>query len=118
MNIELTSGKDVNVPDMLRERVENKLEKIEARLGQKIFFRVRFGKEAVERYTCQVHFNSTRSEFNASATEDDLIKSADQAISKIERQLNRFQSKLTSKNRMSIRDTTDLEVDLGDEVEL
>ena len=118
MNIELTSGKDVSVPDMLRERVESKLEKIEARLGQKIFFRVRFGKESAERYTCQVHFNSSRSEFNASATEDDLIKSADQAIGKIERQLSRFQSKLASKGRMSIRDTTDLEVDLGDEVEL
>ena len=118
MNIELTSGKDVSIPDMLRERVEHKLSKIESRLGQKLFFRVRFGKESADQYTCQVHFNSSRSEFNASATEDDLIKSADQAISKIERQLNRFQSKLTSKNRMSIRDTTDLEVDLGDEVEL
>lgn len=120
MNIELTSGKDVDVPEMLRDRIEQKLGKIENRLGQKLFFRVRFDKDkaSVERYTCQVHFNSNRSEFNASATEDDLIKSADQAISKIERQLNRFQSKLSSKGRMSIRDTTDLEVDLGEEVEL
>jgi ribosomal subunit interface protein len=118
MNIEMTSGKDVDINEMLRDRVELKLTKVESRLGQKLFFRVRFDKEAADQYTCQVHFNSSRSEFNASATEDDLIKSADQAISKIERQLKKFQSKQSTKGRMSIRDTTDIEVDLGDDVEL
>lgn len=118
MNIELTSGKDVTVPDMLKERVESKLSKLEARLGQKLFFRVRFDKEAVDQYTCQVHFNSSRSEFNASASEDDLVKSADQAIGKIERQLKKFHSKQSAKGRMSIRDTMDVEADLGDDVEL
>ena len=118
MNIELTGGKEIEITDLMRERIELKLSKIESRLGQKLFFRVRFDKEGVDSYTCQIHFNGKGTEFNASATEGDLIKSSDQAVNKIERQLKKFQSKQSTKGRMSIRDTTDIELDLGDEVEL
>lgn len=118
MNIELTSGKDVNVPEMLRDRVELKLKKIEDRLGQKLFFRVRFEKQSVDHYSCQINFSGTRNRFRASANEDDLVKSADQAIAKIERQLSRVQSKKSSKNRTSIRDTMDLDLELGDDIEI
>jgi len=118
MNIELTSGKDVDVPEMLRERIEQKLKKIEDRLGQKLFFRVRFEKQSVDHYSCQINFSGTRNRFRASANEGDLIKSADQAISKIERQLSRVQSKKSSKDRASIRDTMDLDLDLGEDLEI
>ena len=113
MNIVLTSGKDVVVPEMLRERLEQKLAKVESRLGQKVVFRVRLDKESNERYTCQIHFNSARNEFTASSTEDDLIKSADQALSKIERQLRKAQDKQSPRDRQSIRDTVDLELDMA-----
>jgi ribosomal subunit interface protein len=118
MNIELTSGKEVNVSEMLRERVESKLEKIEDRLGAQLFFRVRFEKVSADQYSCQINFSSSKSRFSASATEDDLIKSADQAIAKIDRQLKRVQSKKASRDRTSIRDTIDLNIDLGDELDV
>ena len=110
MNIDLTGGKDVQLTEMLKERVEQKLSKVESRLGQKLFFRVRFNKEPVEQFSCQIHFNSARTEFNAAATEDDLIKAADQAVSKIERQLRKYQSKQDPRGSTSIRETIDREV--------
>jgi ribosomal subunit interface protein len=113
MNIELTGGKEIEITDLISERIELKLSKIESRFGQKLFFRVRFDKEGGESYTCQVHFNGKGTEFNASATEDDLIKSADQAISKIERQLKKFQSKKTPRGGLSIRDTVDFEPEMS-----
>jgi ribosomal subunit interface protein len=113
MNIELTSGKEIEITDLISERIELKLSKIESRFGQKLFFRVRFDKEGGESYTCQVHFNGKGTEFNASATEDDLIKSADQAISKIERQLKKFQSKKMPWGGLSIRDTVDFEPEMS-----
>jgi ribosomal subunit interface protein len=109
MNIELTSGKDIVVPEVLRERLEQKLSKVESRLGQKVFFRVRLSKESVDSFSCQIHFNGARTEFNASAQEDDLIKSSDQAVSKIERQLKKYLTKNAPRGGESIRDTVDLE---------
>ena len=114
MNIELTGGKEIQITDLVRERVELKLSKVESRLGQKLFFRVRFDKEGVDSYTCQIHFNGKGTEFNASATEDDLVKSADQAVNKIERQLKKFQTKKAPRGGLSIRDTVDFEPEMSD----
>jgi ribosomal subunit interface protein len=117
MNIELTSGKDVLVTDMLRERVEQKLAKVESRLGQKLFFRVRFEKEGVDMVSCHIHFNSSRSEFDAKASEDEIVKAADGAVAKIERQLKKLQDKQSARGGLTIRETVDLEEPAGDAAE-
>jgi ribosomal subunit interface protein len=109
MNIELTSGKDLSIPEMLTERIEQKLAKVEARLGQKITFRVRFEKEGVNQLSCHIHFSSSRHDFDAKATEDEVVKAADQAISKIERQVRKLQDKQSSRGGATIRETVDVE---------
>ena len=109
MNIELTSGKDVMIPEMLSDRIEMKLGKVESRLGQKLTFRVRFEKEGVNRLSCHVHFSSPRQDFDAKATEDEIVKAADQAISKIERQVRKLQDKQSSRGSATIRETVDVE---------
>jgi ribosomal subunit interface protein len=109
MNIELTGGKDVFVTDMLRERVELKLSKVESRLGQDIFFRVRFEKEGNDLVSCHIHFNIARNEFDAKASEDEIVKAADGAIAKIERQLKKLQDKQSARGGLTIRETVDLE---------
>lgn len=90
MNIEL-AAKGIHTTDMLKSRIEQKLGKIEARLGHKLFIRVKL-TQANERYTCSIHFTA-HNDFNATATSSDLVKAADEAIHKIERQVNKAQQK-------------------------
>lgn len=92
MNIELV-GKDLHPSEMLKKRLETKLGKIETRLGEKLFVRVRLGREANNQYSASVHFAAARREFNATAENEDLIKAADGAIAKIERQVKKVQHK-------------------------
>ncbi len=86
MNIELV-GKDLPLTEMLRERLELKLGKIESRLGTKLFVRVKLQGERNSRFSCAIHFNGEGHEFQAASSSDDLIKAVDDAIAKIERQV-------------------------------
>ena len=88
MNIEFV-GKDLNLTDALKQRIERRLGKIEARLSQKLFVRIKVAQESTSEYSCSVHFNA-RHDFNAQATADDLFKAADAALSKVERQVGRL----------------------------
>lgn len=91
MNLELV-GKDLHPSEALRERIEQKLTKIEARIGHKIFVRCALKKEATT-YTSTVHFTASRREFTATAVGEDLFKSADEAIAKVDRQVRKTLSK-------------------------
>ncbi len=88
MNIELV-GKELHPSDMLKERLETKLTKLEERLGQNLFVRVRLGQESPTQYACAIHFSGGGHEFNAVGTADDLIKAADDSLHKIERQVRK-----------------------------
>ncbi|MCB9536316.1 MAG: ribosome-associated translation inhibitor RaiA [Myxococcales bacterium] len=88
MNIELV-GKDLPVSEMLKDRIEQKLGKIESRLGQKLFVRVKMQPAPKDRFNCAIHFTGGGHDFNANATGDDLVKAADEAVSKIERQVKK-----------------------------
>jgi ribosomal subunit interface protein len=118
MNIELTSGKDVVLPEMVKDRIEQKLAKVESRLSQRLFVRVRFNKVSAENYSCQIHFNGGRTEFNASANADDLVKAMDKSVAKIERQLNKVQHKQSNRDRQTIRDTIDRDLELDHDLDL
>lgn len=90
MNIELV-GKDLHPSDMLKKRLETKLGKIESRLGEKLFVHVKLGREAQNQYSVNVHFQGARRQFNAHAVGTDLIKAADLAMAKIDRQVKKSQ---------------------------
>ena len=103
MNIELT-GKTDKTPDLLRERLELKLGKIEQRLGEKLFVRVKLDSDSNHSFTCGIHFQGAGHEFNANSKSEDIIKAADEAVSKIERQVSKFQHRPEANRNMSIRD--------------
>ncbi len=91
MNLDLV-GKDVEPSDTLRTRIEQKLSKFEARLGQKLKARVALSQRAGD-YVCTVHFMGAKHEFNAMAEGNDLFRCADEALAKVERQLRKAQHK-------------------------
>jgi ribosomal subunit interface protein len=109
MNVELTHGKDVDVSPMLRERIEQKLAKVESRLGQKLSFRVRIEKEHND-YVSHIHFHETR-DFDANASDAELSKSVDAALQKIESQVRKYHDRHDQKSGETIRETVDLDVE-------
>lgn len=109
MNIELV-GKDLHPSDMLKDRLEHKLGKIESRLGQPLFVRVKLDQQGQD-YSCTVRFNGARHEFTAIGTGKDLVKAADDSLAKIERQVRKAQHKSEAGRGSSIRDAIPLEAD-------
>lgn len=105
MNLELV-GKDVTPSDALRDRIEQKLNKFEARLGQKLQVRVAFAQSG-DIFTCHVHFTANKHAFDADGSGEDLIKAADEAISKVDRQVAKVMHKDESNRKptQSIRST-------------
>lgn len=101
MIIELFA-KDLPAPEMLQERIHGKLEKIESRLGQQLNVRVMLKQEA-KNYNCKIHFNASGHEFVGHATSEDLIKAADEAIAKLERQVRRAQTKIEASRHDGLR---------------
>lgn len=108
MNLELV-GKDVTPSPALRERIEAKLTKLEARLGQKLFVRVSMAKDAGQ-FICTVHFTAAKHEYTATASTEDLGKSVDEALSKVDRQVRKMQHKGEANRHASIR-TSDIELE-------
>lgn len=103
MNIEFAAKGDLTPSDALKERVTNKLEKIERRFGQSLFVRVKFNGSANNHYSCGIHFNVSGNEFVAQADGEDLFKAADEAMSKIERQVRKAQHKSEASRGDTIR---------------
>ncbi|MCK6569829.1 ribosome-associated translation inhibitor RaiA [Myxococcota bacterium] len=104
MNLEIV-GKDVTPSEALRARIEQKLAKFEARLGQKLQVRTALTQEG-DTFTCHVHFNAAKHAFDADGTGDDLIKATDEALNKIDRQV----TKALQKGKSDKRATIDIEL--------
>ena len=100
MNLDLI-GKDLNPSEMIKGRIETKLKKIEKRLGEGLFVRVRLETEPNQRFSCGIHFNNGGHDYSAQSTSDDLIKAADEAIDKIERQVTKAQHRPESRRKAS-----------------
>ena len=90
MNLEVF-GKDVTPSKMLKNRLENKLSKLEKRLGQNLLVRVRLNTVPPKRVSCGIHFQGPGHEYNAESVSDDMIKAADEAVEKIQRQVQKMQ---------------------------
>ena len=107
MNLEVI-GKDLNPSEMVKGRIENKLSKIEKRLGENLFIRVRLEAVPNQKFSCGIHFQSSGQDYSANSVSDDLIKAADEAIDKISRQVSKAQQRPGSlrKGGNSIRQAT------------
>ncbi len=97
MNLELV-GKDVTPSEALRARIEQKLAKFESRVGQKLQVRVTLAQDAAT-FTCHVHFTAAKHAFDAAGTGEDLVKAADDALAKIDRQLTKALHKAESSRK-------------------
>ena len=98
MNLEVF-GKDVKPTKMLKDRLESKLSKIEKRLGQNLLVRVRLNSVPPKKVSCGIHFQGVGHEYNAQCVSDDMIKAADAAVEKIERQVQKVQHRPESQRR-------------------
>jgi ribosomal subunit interface protein len=101
MNLEL-SGKDVTPSKMLKNRLESKLSKLEKRLGQNLLVRVRLSCVPPKKIACGIHFQGVGHEYNAHSVSDDMIKAADEAVEKIERQVQKAQDRPESQRRAEV----------------
>lgn len=106
MNLELV-GKDVTPSDALRTRIEQKLAKFEARLGQKLQVRVALAQNG-DVFSCHVHFSAAKHPFDADGVGEDLLKAADEALAKVDRQVAKVMHKAESNRKpdQSIRSNT------------
>ena len=101
MNIELVT-RDLQATDMLRQRIETKLGKLQSRLEEKVFMRVRLATVATNQYSCSINFTAAQRDFAASTEGADLVRAADETIAKLERQIAKAGQKDA---RGSIRDS-------------
>jgi ribosomal subunit interface protein len=106
MNLELVC-KDVTPTELLRERIEQKLLKLEGRLDQKLQVRVSLTQDA-GRFHVNVHFHAAKHEFNATADADEAVKAADEALARVERQVSKaiHKAEANRKPNASIRRAT------------
>ncbi len=104
MNLEVI-GKDLNPSKMVRNRIESKLAKLEKRLGQNLFVRVRLETVPNNQFSCAIHFQNAGNDYSANSISNDLIKAADETIDKISRQVSKAQQRPESfrKGAVSIR---------------
>lgn len=104
MNLEVI-GKDLTPSKMVKGRIESKLSKLEKRLGQNLFVRVRLETVPNNQFSCAIHFQNSGHDYSANSISDDLIKAADEAIDKISRQVSKAQQRPESyrKGGSSIR---------------
>ncbi len=87
----------------LEERVTQKLDKLEHRLGEKISFKVKLDKETNTLHNCAIRCSAAGQDFNATSSDADLIKAADEAMSKLEKQINKTLDRHDRKGQDSIR---------------
>lgn len=92
MNIEWIAG-GIPTGELLQARVETKLGKLENRLGTKLAARVRLGSAGAHQFNCAVQFSFQGQSFTGSGEGADLLRAADDAIAKLERQLDRTLSR-------------------------
>ncbi len=103
MNIDLVT-RDLEATDMLRDRLTQKLGKLQTRLDEKLHVRVRLSSEGQEMYGCAIRFNAAQREFTASTEGPDLVRAADETISKLERQVQRAVKKAGAARGATIRE--------------
>ena len=93
MRITIT-GKNLTVTEDLKNRIEKKLGKMDRYFRQEVDATVRLTQEQNLRYIAEITITVGGIMLRAEETSDDIIKSADRAVDKIERQIRRHRTKL------------------------
>ena len=93
MRITIT-GKNLTVTEDLKNRIAKKLGKMDRYFRQEVDATVRLTQEKNLRYIAEITITVGGIMLRAEETSDDIIKSADRAVDKIERQIRRHRTKL------------------------
>ena len=88
------NGKNLTVTEDLKNRIEKKLGKMDRYFRQEVDATVRLTQEKNLRYIAEITIAVGGIMLRAEETSDDIIKSADRAVDKIERQIRRHRTKL------------------------
>lgn len=88
------NGKNLTVTEDLKNRIEKKLGKMDRYFRQEVDATVRLTQEKNLRYIAEITITVGGIMLRAEETSDDIIKSADRAVDKIERQIRRHRTKL------------------------
>lgn len=88
------NGKYLTVTDDLKNRIEKKLGKMDRYFRQEVDAQVRLTQEKNLRYIAEITITVGGMMLRAEETSEDIIKSADRAVDKIERQIRRHRTRL------------------------
>lgn len=88
------NGKNLTVTEDLKNRIEKKLGKMDRYFRQEVDAQVRLTQEKNLRYIAEITITVGGMMLRAEETSDDIIKSADRAVDKIERQIRRHRTRL------------------------
>lgn len=88
------NGKNFTVTEDLKSRIEKKLGKMDRYFRQEVDATVRLTQEKNLRYIAEITITVGGMMLRAEETSDDMIKSADRAVDKIERQIRRHRTRL------------------------
>ena len=96
------NGKNLTVTEDLKTRIEKKLGKMDRYFRQEVDAQVRLTQEKNLRYIAEITITVGGMMLRAEETSDDIIKSADRAVDKIERQIRRHRTRLEKNLREEI----------------
>ncbi|MEA4897790.1 ribosome hibernation-promoting factor, HPF/YfiA family [Bacillota bacterium Meth-B3] len=114
----ITSGKDVEITDALRERIEKKVGKLDRYLGESEEVQVRLSQQRGNRNTVEITIAFDGIILRAEETSSDMYTSIDRAIDIVIRQIRRHRTKLEKRLRAGVYETEEPGFEMPDEASL
>lgn len=94
LEIQYTALNNMEITPALRDLTQTKLERILGHISKNILVQVTFNVEKL-RQIVQAHVHLHGADINAIAESDDMYKSIDELIAKIDRQVTKYRDKQT-----------------------
>ena len=114
----ITSGKDVEITEALRERIEKKVGKLDRYLGESEEVQVRLSQQRGNRNTVEITIAFDGIILRAEETSSDMYTSIDHAIDIVIRQIRRHRTKLEKRLRAGVYEAEEPGFEMPDEASL
>lgn len=114
----IVSGKNVEITEALRERIEKKLSKLDRFLAEEEEVQVRLSQERGGRNTVEITIAFDGAILRAEETTGDMYSSIDKSVDIVLRQIRRHRTKLEKRLREGAYEQQAADFELPDEAEL
>ena len=114
----ITSGKDVEITEALRERIEKKVGKLDRYLGESEEVQVRLSQQRGNRNTVEITIAFDGIILRAEETSSDMYTSIYHAIDIVIRQIRRHRTKLEKRLRAGVYEAEEPGFEMPDEASL